>query len=152
MIVDRASLVGAGQSHHHHGAHLGFYFEVSNNVLHEWLIDQLGSECLPLHEIPSCLRHRLTHERHRPVGHVETGCVHHFDDDLNSSTFFADEPSGGIGELKFRRCIRAISHFVFQPHEEKRVSTAVVEHSRHQETRDASGSLSEHQKRIAHRC
>ena len=124
---------------------------ISQNVLHQWLLDQPFLKGRPMRCVMQRLHQRLPHNPGRGHGAVKPVADNHLNDGTDTTSFLTHHHAIGVLKLHLGRGVGSITQLVLHPLDKQIVACAVEAPTRNEETGNPHAvSMGQHQKRIAH--
>ncbi len=128
---------GAGDAHGIGQCRFAFQGQVGQNILHQRLIDQAGTEGAAVTAVVTGLGDGLTHAGGAADHAVEAGHGHHFNDGGHAAAFLANHPCKGAAQFGFAGGVGNVAHFVLEALDLPGVLGAVRAPAGHQEARQS---------------
>ena len=130
---------------------LGVEAEVGEHVLLERLLDEQPAEDGTVRRVMRRFGDSAALQGRRTEHAVESGERDGLDDRCDAAALVTDARRPRAAKLDLRGCVGAVAELVLEALQTERVACAVVQHARHEEARQASGRVRQHQERVAHR-
>ena len=150
FITAVGGIGGAGHPHRDDGGRLGLGGQIGEDVAHQWLVDQVGTEGLSVSGVMNRAGETLTHAGGTAQRAVQAGQVDHLDDGRHTSALLPHQPCDGTVVLHLARGVGMVAELVLQSLQQHSVAGAVGQYPRHQEAAEAIRGVGEHQEHITH--
>ena len=107
---------------------------ISQNVLHQWLLDQPFLKGRPMRCVMQRLHQRLPHNPGRGHGAVKPVADNHLNDGTDTTSFLTHHHAIGVLKLHLGRGVGSITQLVLHPLDKQIVACAVEAPTRNEET------------------